>query len=179
MAVEATLLNLPKWMLDKRALNQPKLPMPFGMSAAEGNAVSTALFSSDLDAGDPLPALHFVPVLVHNINDPVDADFVEIYQANGPGVCSFLNYAVKASSSQVYTVEFRMFIDGSEVFTPNSVEIEARAGAGAYSQVIGYVCGVPTLLFKESLVIEKKVTVRSTTSNGNYYKVFGSVYVPV
>jgi hypothetical protein len=87
-----------------------------------------------------------------------------------------LNFGAISGGSR-YWIEFRVLIDGSDVFTPNSVEVKGGSFPH-HAPVIGGYGNVPPLSFKESLVIEKKVSERSLSSVDNKYRVYGQLYIP-
>jgi hypothetical protein len=179
MGVEATLLNLPKWMLDKRALNQPVLPVPFRVKGArfqnEGQSIMGGAGGMSID--EAFPGIWCLPELASAINEPVDGAFVQVYSASGPGVLSSLYCgAIATKPAGTYNVDFAVKVDGKDVFTPNNISVESNF-SGGIAEVVG--AAIPPLLFKESLTIEKQVVVRSSSSSTNNWRIFGTVYIPV
>lgn len=189
--MEVTLLNVPKWLLDKRGTNGPVLPIPkpqvFASSSYGALAASSFDPSVDVDGGTTgtTYTTQAVPTLTSPwtmwpgvkafviANEAAGTNDLR-YSLAGPGVVSFIGLAGQtAAVTGVYRGELDIQLDGVSLTTDPVVISSYYSGFSFYRVVstpLGSITGaiepVP-LYFKDSLKIYGQVTHRAADSVNN------------
>ena len=194
--MEITLLNVPKWLLDKRGVNGPVLPIPKPQiySSASFGVLVVSAFDPAVDVDGGVAGLTYTtqasPLLTSPwtlwpgvkafaiVNEAAGTNDLR-FSMTGPGVVSFIGFAGQtASTTGVYRCEFDIQLDGVSLTGVGGggdpIVISPYYGSGINYRVVstplGSIMGVPEpvpLYFKDSLEIYGQVVYRSASSTNN------------
>jgi hypothetical protein len=186
--VETTLLNVPKWLFDKRGVNGPALPIPkphIFASSSYGTIVASS-FDPSVDVDGGTTSYTYTALTVPTLTLPWSMwpGFKAFIIANeaagtndlryslaGPGVVSFIGLAGQ-SGGNTYRGEIDIQLDGVSLTTDPIVIAPGFSSLGykIVATPLGTILGAPEpvpLYFKDSLEIYGQVTYRNVSSNNN------------
>ena len=203
MTIEAALLNVPKWLLDKRALNQPVLPLqgvpepiyqPYTAEMVDtlsGRIHSLNLadtndaykFGVKYSAINPFSGMWPGRPLVWETDEDVGPPTTKL-SLTGPGIVNFLGLTCQSettanSTSYRYRLAARVAVDGQDLYSERpEVRAGGTNGSYYYSSVplVGSVNGTPPpvpIYFKNTFEVELEVSQRDTSSTRNCWMLFG------